>query len=973
MNNSENASPQGLGRYLSPLSAWALSFGCAVGWGVFVMPGTTFLPVAGPLGTLLGLAIGAVLMLLVGMNYHFLIRRFHGAGGAYDYVKHVCGYDHGYLCAWFLLLTYVAIAWANVTALALIERHLLGGLFCFGFRYHVAGYDVYAGEILLSVVALLVVGAILVCSKRLAARIQTVFALALAAGMVVGVTAVIMHHKGGLASFAPAFAKPENIPFQVFSIVALAPWAFIGFESISNSAEEFNFRRSRTIWIMAAAVIVATAAYFSLSLAAAAIRPSAFSSWRDYAAALGKLEGLENLPAFYAVKSALGTTGIVLACVAAFAAIVTGMVGIIIAASRLLCAMAHDGIMPRRLAEIDERGNPRKAIVAIVAISCLVPLVGRTVVSWVVDVTTIGASIAYGYVSFCALRMARREGHRLITVSGVIGLAVSIAFVIYFMVPNFWIVDALATESYFILAAWSITGVILFRGVSNRDQKGLFGNSSTVWLIFLFFVFFSGHMWMRQSMNRLTDSVVAEVGEHYAKGQDGTVAQKDAVYLEHEKNVIENALVDHNLIQLGLVVIALAIMFNIYSAITKREKEAGKAKSYFFSTISHDIRTPLNAIVGYSEMLKLGFKTKEERDEAIESILISSKSLLALVNDILDLSRRESGKIKLSLMPTDCHALLHEVEETFRVGGAKPGLEVREKIDEMPLLLVDPLRLRHIAVKLAANAVKFTEKGFIEIRARFDRDGDEDEGTLVIEIEDTGVGISEEDKHRISSPYVKVASKISRHGGTGLGLAVCRQYAEAMGGALSFDSELGKGSTFRITIPDVKMAAASSESPSANADAAGNAAVVAAEPATDADAVKAEPLPHKNPRLLLVDDAKMNLTVLKALIKRMGGFETETAMDGKEAFARLQQADAPGFDAVLTDMWMPELDGEGLAKAIREDPKLAHLPVHVITADVELRNTYVEKGFSSIILKPVTVNALGPILKHIAENKGAAA
>ena len=965
MNSSENAGPQGLGRYLSPLSAWALSFGCAVGWGVFIMPGTTFLPVAGPLGTLLGLAIGAVLMLLVGMNYHFLIRRFYG-------------YDHGYLCAWFLILTYVAIAWANATALALIGRHLLGGIFCFGFQYHVAGYDVYAGEILLSVVALLVVGAILVCSKRLAARIQTVFALALAAGMVVGVTAVIMYHKGGLASFAPAFAKPENIPFQVFSIVALAPWAFVGFESISNSAEEFNFRRSRTIWIMAAAVIVAAAAYFSLSLAAAAIRPPAFSSWRDYAAALGKLEGLENLPAFYAVKSALGTTGIVLACVAAFAAIVTGMVGIIIAASRLLCAMAHDGIMPRRLAEIDERGNPRKAIVAIVAISCLAPLVGRTVVSWVVDVTTIGASIAYGYVSFCAFKMARREEHRLITASGVIGLVVSIAFVIYFMVPNFWIVDALATESYFILAAWSITGVILFRGVSNRDQKGLFGNSSTVWLIFLFFVFFSGHMWMRQSMNRLTDSVVAEVGEHYAKGQDGIVAQKDAVYLEHEKDVIENALVDHNLIQMGLVVIALAIMFNIYSAIARREKEAGKAKSYFFSTISHDIRTPLNAIVGYSEMLKLGFKTKEERDEAIESILISSKSLLALVNDILDLSRRESGKIKLSLMPTDCHALLHEVEETFRVGGAKPGLEVREKIDEMPLLLVDPLRLRHIAVKLAANAVKFTEKGFIEIRARFDRDGDEDEGTLVIEIEDTGVGISEEDKHRISSPYVKVASKISRHGGTGLGLAVCRQYAEAMGGTLSFESELGKGSTFRITIPDVKMAAnADKIEPVADttgtpADLTGKAAILAAAPAAE-PAEKPAPPPSKNPRLLLVDDAKMNLTVLKALIKRMGGFETETAMDGKEAFARLQQADAPGFDAVLTDMWMPELDGEGLAKAIHEDPKLAHLPVHVITADVELRNTYVEKGFSSIILKPVTVNALGPILEHIAEQKGAAA
>ena len=120
------------------------------------------------------------------------------------------------------------------------------------------------------------------------------------------------------------------------------------------------------------------------------------------------------------------------------------------------------------------------------------------------------------------------------------------------------------------------------------------------------------------------------------------------------------------------------------------------------------------------------------------------------------------------------------------------------------------------------------------------------------------------------------------------------------------------------------------------------------------------------PRLLLVDDQKMNLTVLKAMIKRVGGFEIETAADGREALARLQDQSAPKVDAVLTDMWMPELDGEGLAKAIRADPKLAKLPVHVITADVELQANYAEKGFDSIILKPVTVGNLGPLLAGLS-------
>ena len=160
-----------LKRYLSPLSAWAMSFGCAVGWGAFVMPGTTFLPVAGPLGTLIGLAVGAAVMFLVGRNYHYLIQHFPEAGGAYGYVKRVCGHDHGYICGWFLILTYIAIAWANATALALIGRNLLGGMFSFGFKYHIAGYDVYAGEILLSAFAVLVIGGVFLAGKRVAASL----------------------------------------------------------------------------------------------------------------------------------------------------------------------------------------------------------------------------------------------------------------------------------------------------------------------------------------------------------------------------------------------------------------------------------------------------------------------------------------------------------------------------------------------------------------------------------------------------------------------------------------------------------------------------------------------------------------------------------------------------------------------------------------------------------------------------------
>ena len=145
------------------MGAWALAFGCAVGWGSFVMPGNTFLPIAGPLGTVLGIGIGAVIMLIIAANYHFLMNKFPEAGGAYAYTKHIHGYDHGFLNAWFLILTYVAIIWANATALPLIGRNLLGSFFQVGFHYQIAGFDVYLGEVLLAVAALIAFGTRYVC------------------------------------------------------------------------------------------------------------------------------------------------------------------------------------------------------------------------------------------------------------------------------------------------------------------------------------------------------------------------------------------------------------------------------------------------------------------------------------------------------------------------------------------------------------------------------------------------------------------------------------------------------------------------------------------------------------------------------------------------------------------------------------------------------------------------------------------
>ena len=314
-NHDNNASLSG---YLSPLGAWALAFGSAVGWGCFVMPGTTFLPIAGPWGSVLGIVIGAAIMLIIGMSYRFLMARYPDAGGSYTYAAKALGSDHGFLCAWMLLLTYAAIIWANSTALSLIVRYLFGDIFCFGFSYQIAGYTVYFGEVLLSIAILAAACGICLIGRRVAAWVQIIGSLLLFFGITACFIAVTVH-RGGLAGITPAFSSQGDPAAQVLTIVILAPWAFIGFESISHSAGEFRFSVKKTLPILVAALVTGALAYGMLTLCASMAVPDGFHSWTEYIGSLARLDGIKRLPTFHAAQQAMGSTGVALLAVAAVA------------------------------------------------------------------------------------------------------------------------------------------------------------------------------------------------------------------------------------------------------------------------------------------------------------------------------------------------------------------------------------------------------------------------------------------------------------------------------------------------------------------------------------------------------------------------------------------------------------------------------------------------------------------------------
>lgn len=368
--------------------------------------------------------------------------------------------------------------------------------------------------------------------------------------------------------------------------------------------------------------------------------------------------------------------------------------------------------------------------------------------------------------------------------------------------------------------------------------------------------------------------------------------------------------------------------------------KAEKARSYFFSSVSHDIRTPLNAIIGFSEMLQLGINNPEEKEKALDAIITSAQTLLELINDVLDLSKLESGKMELHPEPTDVASLVTKVTNSFEVAASRLSVQLHTQVEKMPYLKLDPQRIRQILFNLIGNAVKFTSKGYITVHVSYS------DSTFILSVTDTGCGISPEDIKKLMSPYVQLQTH-NANKGTGLGLAICKQLATQMKGTLELESTVGKGSTFTLRIPNVK---AFTEKESEAYFSEHKPPL----PAAQLDEAIAEKY------ILIVDDQKLNLRILQTMPARLGIHKVLTAENGKEALETLRNAEK--VDIVLTDMTMPVMDGAGLVREIRKQPPFEKLPVYVITADVEMQSEYKGIGFDDMLIKPITLEKLKALL-----------
>jgi PAS domain S-box-containing protein len=370
-----------------------------------------------------------------------------------------------------------------------------------------------------------------------------------------------------------------------------------------------------------------------------------------------------------------------------------------------------------------------------------------------------------------------------------------------------------------------------------------------------------------------------------------------------------------------------------------RAEEASAAKGAFLANMSHEIRTPMTAILGFAEQLEDPDLSRDEALSAAATVRRHGEFLLALLNDVLDLSKIEAGRMQVDLVPCQPVQIVGELVALMRPRAVERGLELLVDHDgSFPMsVATDPTRWRQVLLNLLGNAIKFTPTGRIEVRLRgAHHDG---QPQAVVEVADTGIGISAEQMSRLFQPFVQADSSTTRRfGGTGLGLSISRRLATMLGGRLTATSEFGKGTCFRFSIPAILPA---------QVPARTKAPVAAAQAPT-----------HQIPpdflvdrRILLAEDAPDNRLLLTRILQRAGA-EVHTAANGNLALAAVQASPAP-FDLIVLDMQMPELDGYGAASQLRRrgyaGPILA-LTAHAMTGD---RERCLAAGCSAYAAKPI--------------------
>ena len=483
-----------LKRQLNPMHVWAIAFGCIIGWGSFINPGKKFLPNSGVAGTAIAMAAGALIMIIIAFSYAYMVPKYPEAGGEFTFTKNCFGKIPAYLCGWFLVAGYLTNVPMNSTAIGMIVDGLDkdANILHWGFHYTIAGFDVYLGDVLFASAILILFGVLNILGVKKAGGVQIVLASLLAVcAFTLCVSCIVSANKqridwrlawgfdkeAALKAAGDKLANAGSVDFTalahtgtqgkfaaILATFAIAPWAFVGFDTIPQAAEEFKFSYKKVMKILVVAIAFGAFVYISNNTVAAAV----YENWPEDAIA-GKWVLL------VAAERLLGTFGKVLIGVGVSCAVLSGIMGFYLASSRLMFAMSRDGYLPRVFGKVSpKRGTPRNAMIFCIVVSLSGPLLGREALGWFVDMSAIGASIGYLFTCLSTLITMKRfnDGKTHLKILAVLGTIFSASFIVLQLVPIPGLSGVhFGNESYILLIVWIVLGAAMYiaRDKSKKD------------------------------------------------------------------------------------------------------------------------------------------------------------------------------------------------------------------------------------------------------------------------------------------------------------------------------------------------------------------------------------------------------------------------------------------------------------------------------------------------------------------------
>ena len=419
---------------LTMIDVFSIALGSIIGWGAFMLPGDKFLPEAGIINTLLGLLLGAVAILIIENSFKYMVSTHFEDGGGFSFTYKRLGKQHGFICGWFLSLAYLSIVPLNATAFPLVIDKVLNGSLKVLELYQINGNPVYLGEVLVSTVVILIFAFINIRGIKNAGKIQSYMTLFLVGIVMLIVGAMTFETRASISSIA-YISEYEFDFYEVFAIFSITPWAFIGFDAISQLVNEFSFSRSKASQLSIFAILFGLFVYVAMTFITGLIYPQ------------GELGHL-NWATGEAVHTTLGYLPFLLLCLALAFAVCSGVNGFFVATSKLLGSMNDYGVLP-----FGVNAN-RHVLLFITVISLIAPWFGREVLSTIVDMSSIGAAIVYGYICFITVKDAPLRKDKIL---GSMGCVISIVFILLLLVPNSpGVLDATAKTA---LGVWALIGV----------------------------------------------------------------------------------------------------------------------------------------------------------------------------------------------------------------------------------------------------------------------------------------------------------------------------------------------------------------------------------------------------------------------------------------------------------------------------------------------------------------------------------